>query len=417
MMKIFAVFCYLLSPLLSLSALHAPGEENMLIKLLEKNREQLGPVLQNPEKFRLQILYTRIDRDEDNRPTFTSDSYRLDTTHYFYPASSVKLPVAVLALEKLNRLDIPGLDKYTPLQIDSSYSGQTEVRRDSTSPSGYPTIANYIRKIFLVSDNDAFNRLYEFLGQLEINQVLHQKGFESVQIIRRLESGMTPEENRATNAMTFFRDDSMVYRKPPEISSVIPVVKMEDVRQGKGYYAGGELVNQPIDFSHSNYISVADLQGILKTVMFPEAVEQEKRFLLTQDDYEFLYRYMSMLPRESDIAEYQDTTEYPDSYLKFFMYGDSREQIPSRIRIFNKSGQAYGYLIDNAYIVDFRNKVEFLLTAILQVNENQIYNDDNYEYEKIGLPFLANLGRIIYEYELIRKRPYPPDLSRFRVEK
>ena len=47
---------------------------------------------------------------------------------------------------------------------------------------GRPTIAHYIKKILLVSDNDAFNRLYEFLGQQYINTTLHQMGYTEVQI-------------------------------------------------------------------------------------------------------------------------------------------------------------------------------------------------------------------------------------------
>ena len=59
--------------------------------------------------------------------------------------------------------------------------------------------------------------------------------------------------------------------------------------------------------------------------------------------------------------------------------------------------------------------MEFLLTAVMQVNANGIYNDDTYEYDEVGFPFLANLGRAVLEYELGRERPRRPDLSRFRV--
>ena len=38
---------------------------------------------------------------------------------------------------------------------DSSFEKQTSVLRDTTALNGMPSIAQYIRKIFLVSDNDA----------------------------------------------------------------------------------------------------------------------------------------------------------------------------------------------------------------------------------------------------------------------
>jgi hypothetical protein len=390
--------------------------DNVLTQILKSNYSELGKVVKDPQKYKLQILYTQIDRDENNHPHFTARSYRLNKTDYFYPASSVKLPAAVLALEKLNNLNIPELGKYTPLKIDSAYSRQTAVTRDSTSENNLPSIAHYIKKILLVSDNDAYNRLYEFLGQQYLNEKLWQKGFKDVKIIRRLETGMTPEENRYTNPFTFYEGDKIIYQQPLVENKTILKMDMKNTKQGVGFISGDSLVPKPIDFKWSNYISVESLQGILKAIIFPDAVDETQRFNLTGEDYQFLYKYMSMKPRESKIPVYSDTAKYTDSYAKFFMFGDSRENIPDNIRIFSKSGQAYGYLIDNAYIVDFQNKIEFFLTAVIQVNENQIYNDDNYEYDEIGIPFMANLGKAIYQFELQREKKVLPDLSKFQIK-
>ena len=46
-------------------------------------------------------------------------------------------------------------------------------------------------------------------------------------------------------------------------------------------------------------------------------------------------------------------------------------------------------------------------------DENQTFNDNNYEYDEIALPFLRNLGEAIYEIELKCQRKNEPDLSRF----
>ena len=124
--------------------------------------------------------------------------------------------------------------------------------------------------------------------------------------------------------------------------------------------------------------------------------------------------YMSMYPAESGVDAYKDTEKYPPGYVKFLMYGGDAKTIPGHIRIFNKVGDAYGFLTDAAYIVDFKNDIEFILPATIYTNENQTFNDDNYEYDEIGLPFLRNLGQAIYEVELERRREHKPDLSRFR---
>jgi len=385
-------------------------------KILHGKSSVVDMVLQNQEKFKVQILYTQVDRDSLNAPSFRSYSFRLNENRYYYPASTVKFPAAVLALEKLNLLNIEGLTKDTPLRIDSAYSGQTRVIEDSSAKDLRPTVAHYIKKIFLVSDNDAYNRLYEFLGQEYINRRMWEKGYTSIKIIRRLEVPLSAAENRATNPFTFFQNGKVLYHQPLVVNEENFKVNMDEVRQGKGHYKDGELIKEPIDFSYSNFYPLTAQQQLMKAVIFPETVPPEQQFDLSEGDYDFLYRYMSMLPRECEIETYHDTSKYYDGYLKFLMYGNAREKIPSNIRIFSKSGQAYGYLLDNAYIIDFEKQLEFFLTAMIQVNENQIYNDDTYEYDAIGLPFLADLGRIIYEYEVNRERKFFPDLSRFRVQ-
>lgn len=391
-----------------------PGAPDELATILGAHPEWFASVLASSGEHRLQTLYTQIDRDAGNRPRFRSFSYGL-TDAYFYPASTVKLPAAVLALEKLDDLAVPGLTRDTPLRIEAGTPDETAVERDPSKSDGLPTIAHYIKKIFLVSDNDAFNRLYEFLGQREINERLWRHGFEDARILRRLEAGMDPEQNRVTNPFVFFERDRVIHRQPLARNPKQWRVDRPEVRQGRGFVRDGRLVEEPMDFSHSNYLSVRTLQGVLKSVLFPEAVPRKQRFRLTESDYRFLYGAMSTLPRESAEPAYPDRAEYHDSYVKYFLFGDSKEPIPSHVRIFNKVGEAYGYLIDDAYVVDFDAGVEFLLTAVVLVNADGVFNDDEYEYEQVGLPFLARLGRAVYEHELRRERPRRPDLSRFRA--
>ena len=313
----------------------------------------------------------------------------------------------------LNQLGIAGVDRHTPVRIDSAYSGQTAVREDSTAPDGLPTIAHYIRKLFAVSENDAYNRLYEFVGQQRMNEGLWEKGYRDVRLTHRLAIVRSPEENRHTNPLAFYRGDQVLYRQPMLVNphtyrAPAPILK------GNGQVRNREFTPEPRDFAGSNYMSVEVLQDLLMAVFFPEELPAEQRFDLRPDDYRFLYRAMSMLPRECPHPQY-DPERYYDSYVKFFLFGDNKAPMPDPVRIFNKVGLAYGYVTDNAYIVDFERGIEFLLTAVVLVNENGIFNDGAYEYDEVGLPFLAELGRVIYAYELERKRAHQPDLGQWRV--
>jgi hypothetical protein len=90
--------------------------------------------------------------------------------------------------------------------------------------------------------------------------------------------------------------------------------------------------------------------------------------------------------------------------------------MPSYIRVFNKVGWAYGFLIDVSYVVDFKNRVEFMHSSIVYVNSDGILNDDKYDYETTGWPFLYELGQTVYQYELQRLRKYTPDLQKFKMK-
>jgi hypothetical protein len=401
--------------ILSLSAMAQQPDTIFLKNLLESHPELFEHILHHPTHNEVQILYTQIDRDESNVPHFKSYSYRLNANHYFYPASTVKLPTAIFALEKLNELNIKGLNVKSTMITDSAFTGQTKVIKDSTSKSGLPSIDNYIKKILLVSDNDAYNRLYEFVGREEINNKLKKYNLNGTRIVGRLAIGDKGESTRHTNPINFYNRAKLVYSKPALYDSRDYPMHLENMLQGKGYLdKNDKLVMQPFDFSQNNIYPLVDQQSVLRRLLFPEVYPEQDRFNLTNDQYRFVYHYMSMWPTESKYPTYSPPEYFP-AYCKWLFYGgDSLAMINPNIRIFNKIGDSYGYDIDNAYIIDFKNKVEFIISAVVQSNEDGIYNDNKYEYKTVCLPFMKNLGQVIYQYELQRERKYKPDLKKFK---
>lgn len=382
-----------------------------LANLLRQHADKFKSVLTNPD-HKVQIIYTQIDRRKNGRPQFADHYFNINDSSYFYPASTVKLPVAILALQKLNELKIHGLDRNTTMITEADYSGQSEVYNDPSTPDGRPTLEHYIKKILLVSDNDAFNRLYEFLGQEYINNTLHKMGYDEVQIIHRLEVSLTEDENRHTNPVRFFdTSGKLIYEKPLTQSQLIYAER--NTKMGKGFYRGGVLVDGPFDFSKKNRLSLTSLHNIVRSVMFPDAVPKKQRFDLTKEEYEFLRKYMSMTPLESRFPFF-DTVNYWDTYVKFLFYGAEKNTMKDGVRIFNKVGDAYGFLIDASYFVDYKNKVEFMLSAVIHCNSDEIFNDNKYDYDTIGFPFMKNLGQVIYEHELKRDKKVIPNVDKFK---
>ena len=404
-MKVIYFFTFLVISMFTVQA-----QENILEKLLDAHKAELSPAMENPDAYEIQIIYTQIDRDSLNKPIFTEYDYRLNNKFYFYPASTVKMPASFLALEKLNKLRKYGINKETKFLIDSNNVGLQKLLSDSSSAQRISTIAENIERIFLVSDNNAFNKLYEFLTPQYFNETLWNKGYKDVLIQHRLSIPLSYEENMKTHKMIFFKGEKPLYVQPPRISVIKKKFNLENTLKGKGYYSGGRLINEPMDFSHKNYISLKTLTMLLRAVIFPESVPPKMRFNLTNEDYDFLYKYMSLVPRKSRL--FANDTSYYDSYVKAFIYGGTKDTIPDYLRIFSKSGLAYGFVTEVDYIADIKHGVEFMLSAVIHANSDGIYNDDKYDYTTVSIPFLANLGKIVYNYELQRKRKFKPDLSR-----
>ncbi|MDN3656278.1 serine hydrolase [Ferruginibacter paludis] len=386
--------------------------DSVLVQLLKQYPEYFDTVLKNTKRWNVQFIYTRIDKGANGIPALKNYYFNVNPANYFYPASTVKLPVCLLALQRLNELKQQGIDKNSTMITEAKGDGQTRVYNDPSTPDGKPSIAQYIKKILLVSDNDAFNRLYEFLGRKYINEQLHQKGYTDIQILHRLDIQLTAQQNRSTNPVNFFGPDNrIIFSQPAQYDSSISVKRTDSL--GSGYLKDGALINSSMDFSDKNRISLQDLHNILLSVVFPEKVPASQRFNITADDRIFLLKYMSELPTESQYPPYAaDTVTYWPAYCKFLLFGSEAGAIPKNIRIFNKVGDAYGQLTDVAYIVDFDKKIEFFLSATMYCNSDGILNDDKYDYENTGFPFMKHLGEVIYQLELNRQKKIEPDLSK-----
>ncbi|WP_339750861.1 serine hydrolase [Algoriphagus aquimarinus] len=375
----------------------------------------LKNVLENVDKYQVQIIYTHIERNEHGNALMTDFTVNLDDTHYFYPASTVKLPVALLALEWLEEQKIEGLTAETTMLTDSVRPSQIPSLSDISARDSLPSIAQYIKKILLVSDNDAYNRLYELLGQDYINQKLKEKGLEHTIINHRLSDSTSPEENRIFNPIRFMDSTGKVLLEIPERSTETIYSNVNNPIIGKSFYVGDSLVNDGMDFTFKNKLALSDLHGVVERIIFPMSFVEFDRFTINEDHRNFVLKYMSMLPAESVFPKYPKS-EYWDKYSKFYLNGNNKSDFPPNIRIFNKTGQAYGHLIDASYYVDFEKGIEFFVSAVIYVNADETLNNDQYEYDEIGFPFFEELGNYLYQLESERKKMIPADLKKFKFE-
>jgi len=272
-----------------------------------------------------------------------------------------------------------------------------------------------IKKALVLSNNTAYDKMYDFLGQKYANKRLWELGFTKIRVLNRFVP-CSASDNRHSCAANFYnKSNEKIFRQEDIISDTIIVSWHPNPNVGKSVYNSKtkSVNNYPKNFRSMNYISIQDAHKILKMIFFPEAFENKEKFNLTEDDYNTVRRYMGMFPRESKYPWYVPYEKYYDSYVKYYFLGNSTEKVPENIRIFDKVGMSFGFMIDCAYIVDYESNVDFFLSAVIYTNEDEIMNNDRYEYRQIALPFFEQLGFLILDYEKSRERKHIPKLIKF----
>ncbi|MCX6188437.1 MAG: serine hydrolase [Bacteroidetes bacterium] len=389
---------------------------NYLDTILLLHPEYFNAIIRNPRIHHIQIIYTQINRDAKNKASFTHYKYRLNKEEYFYAASMVKLPVSVLALEKAEELKKRGVTPNTIMLTDSAYACQHSTYTDTSSINGYPSIAQYVKRMLLVSDNIAYSRIYEFLTPEYIHQKLWSKGYPTARIRIRFDVNCLGLPNNYTNPIRFLNDSGkVIYRQPPKYYSA-STLSMPARNTNKLIDFNNPNYSIRKDFTKSNYVCLQDLHEMLKSIMFPAETLPAKSFKISNENRKFLWQYLQMMPYESCSPVYADRSHYIDSYKKYLYYGqDSAEIINKNIRIFNVVGESYGYTTDCAYIVDFEHQVEFMVSATYYVQKsNGVIDGTDEAYNLYVMPFFRNLGQSIYDFELKRNKKYLPNLLEFK---
>jgi len=402
--------------LLGALALPAAARDGRLEVILRKHRASLGPVVERSEELRLQLLLATVVEPKDRPPRLERSGWRADA-EYFYPASAIKLCAAVAALEELGRSGawrwegdphgdpLPGRRIPLPpeelldarLVLDPVRPGEARREGDPTNlERGAITVRHEIRKLALVSDNEAFNRLYDLVGQRPLNERMWAAGLQSVRVRHRLSVRLTPQENRRTPPVSLRLDQGLTLLFPERTSDLeLDLPRIEGLDIGSSFREDdGRLIEGPVSFREKNRISLADLQDLLVKLVRPDVELGTPGFELGEAQRSLLVEALTQLPRESQNPRY-DPAQYPDEFVKFLLPGLRRAIPAERLRVTNKVGLAYGFSVENAYVTDLETGRSFFLAGALYTNQDGVLNDGIYEYDTLALPFWADLGEVL----------------------
>lgn len=456
MRNVFSLF-FSLFVLLSFGQTNKMASDNSAFwKMIKTEMPEFKKVFKKYKKYRLEIIYTKIDRGDANTPSLTTYHFG-DSLSYFYPASTVKLPMSIFTMEKL--VSVYGLSSAEHfIKFDS-----TIVCGDHKYQNYYPTYyrlkeaqslrefaermrlpLDYIRKInpgievdsflrannvlcvskkgtllnfqdllqamLVFSDNESFNKLYDFVGPEFIYYRMKDNLLFKNWITRRLMS-CNENEHKKIQGYTVLKNDTTVLKySPAKKNDDVNWFPVAGAVVGKGIMENGEIRKGGKDFTGHNRISLADLNEFMMKLIFHQYIEEKQKYRFGLFEQRTLIRYLGNYPRETFRLRDSTFRNLDDAYTNYLLYGGTEKTIPSHIRIINIIGQAYGFTSDCAYIMDTKSKSEFMLSARIYTNSDGILNDDQYEYQEIAMPFLKKLGEVILKYEQTREKKILPNL-------
>lgn len=376
------------TPVLSASAAAppAPAVDPWLDRALRAADPRWEAWLADAEALRLQILVTVVD----GSGAFQTHELRADA-EYFYPASAIKTFLAVAALRVLSerqgediplgsrivrcRDDKPGCEPPREDEAKDQDAGDERKKHEKLY------VGEEINKMLSYSDNDSYNRLYDIVGHHELNEEVAQMGFGGVRFHHRMSA--PADKSRTTlrvvvrppgkRELIFAKRKSTFDPEPAPVGKLDVGTSYRDEKRG--------TVDEPLSFAKKNYVSLRDLQRMNVSLLFPDRKEAAPLGLSEAQRAHILKAMTTRLQSKKHAAEHS-----PISPGVVDVMGEDR------IRYVGKSGRAYGFHLDNAFIEDKMTGRAFFVTATVYSNPNGVMNDDDYGYDETTRPLLASLG-------------------------
>lgn len=359
----------------------ALAKDPLVEQLLGGGSPALKAVMAAPETYRFQVLYGIVD--EGDRPTLERHGYRADA-EYFFPASAMKVPIALATFDWLATRQV-GRDATLAIH-PSSGSGEPYVT----------TVARETWRALIVSDNFAANRLLGIVGHREAHETLWSLGLSSARIRTGFATGAELDPAEVSPRIQVLAGGRPAQEIAPRRSDLaLPPTDAKGLDIGKAAIVDGRRKEGPMSFADKNAMTLRDLQDTLVRIVRPDLLPADARGdVASREDLAYLRQALGTLPSQSGLAGY-DRNVVADYQLSPFLRGIERVRARGRFEIYSKVGQAYGFLVANAYVVDKETGRSFFLTASVFANPNETMNDDLYAYDTISFPALADVGEAI----------------------
>lgn len=431
-----------------------------------KRQSGFKKIFKKYENYRLEIIYTQIDRDLQGSVTL-KEFHLGDSLSYFYPASTVKLPLALALGEIMQKYPFNDISFSSKLKLDTARqchynyvnsafeyhkiqsgdswgsiaekyrltksdllllnnNNETDILVPNSSVKIYhrksrPSMYDLIGSMLIYSDNEAYNKLFEIPGGGTLTSWLNQKGFKESSVTRKFLFCEGDEKNHSAGFELLNERDVILYHSDGKSWDAADHSEVPGVKVGKAHYWLDSLVKSPRDFSDHNYLPLTSSHEMMQRLFFPELFPDNKKFALKNKTTDFIKKSLAMYPREKSFVRDTIYDGWNDG-KNIFLIGEECKKLQDmnhkpdcninpNFRIFNIIGQAYGFSTDIMYFTDNKEKIEFFLSVRIYTNKDEILGDDTYEYDEIAMPLMNFIGDYFYQMEKKREKEVLPDFT------
>ncbi|XOV67932.1 MAG: serine hydrolase [Fluviicola sp.] len=355
----------------------AEKQRNSILDSLEIDME----VARNP-KYRFQFVATSIQ----NGTAIKSVAYGTDK--YYYPASLVKVPAALVLLEVLNERNIP-LDAI-PVFDTINACGSTKFVE--ISKEHQVSFRQMLTELIVASDNHFYNAIYHFITPKELNERLRRKGLQGVKVYRAFTGCNRTDQLRTYPYKVFERSspEKLIYVQNASVLDSAVLESQYSFSQNRLFgskheNSAGEIVEGPYDLNYHIEIPLEQMHTMMRFIFYPSHFPEEKKWNIRESDLTYLKEMLGTFPSEIPTS-YRSLKHLKDREYKYVL----RLQ-EGKTRTFGKLGLSYGFASECVYVPSEGIGNGVLLSYSVYVNSNDIVNDGEYDYETVARPFAEEL--------------------------
>tara|TARA_Y100000385_G_C13058036_1_gene622963 strand:- start:135 stop:1250 length:1116 start_codon:yes stop_codon:yes gene_type:complete len=371
------------------------------MSFIKGKNDLVDRVIKDSNQYHLQFILTTIKKDSG---AVKKNQLKYLTGDYFYPASMVKLPTAILTYELIDSLGLNSAS-YIKMNADENCKNQYFTK---TTQNKKLRFTNIIEELLAISDNNYYSILFHALGADKINKKLNEYDLKNTFIYTSF-NGCPNESDLIFNSYSIYNEnDNIVFSQPKRKLDSIDYLDHRKLNKrklcGEAHYKNGKKIDKPKNFNYALEYSLVDINETMIKLFYPGLYSKGKQFKISELSRKELFNSLLIYPEKIRNKKYHNISKYPKNYYKYSIIGDKEGlKLNDQFNIYSKIGISYGFVTETAYILDKKNKQDFFITISIKANRNNIMGDGIYQYESIARPFIASFTRLINSYLLSKK--------------